>query len=256
MFQIIEYIKFLWHSKNEHAVHSPFIFDLITKCFYHRTFYPEYNQLQSYRKSLLSDSQIIEIKDFGSGSKVFSSNKRQIKDIAKTSGTSHKRSKLLFRLMTYLNVQNALEFGTSLGIGTYSMALGNQNASIRSIEGCPEISRFTSDKFEQLNINNVQVVNKVFSSALQDFKQNQFDLVFIDGHHDKEATIQYFQQLLLNAHNDSVFIFDDIHWSKGMTEAWDSIKNHPEVTVTIDTFFWGFVFFRTEQAKEHFTIRV
>ncbi|MCK7589915.1 class I SAM-dependent methyltransferase [Subsaxibacter sp. CAU 1640] len=256
MFQIIEYIKFLWHSKNEHAVHSPFVFDLITKCFYDRTFYPEYNQLHSYRKSLLSDSQIIEIKDFGSGSKVFSSNKRQIKDIAKTSGTSHKRSKLLFRLTRYLNVNNAIELGTSLGIGTYSMALGNQNASIISIEGCPEISRFTSDKFKKLNINNVQIVNDVFSSALQDFKHNKFDLVFIDGHHDKDATIEYFQQLLPNAHNDSVFIFDDIHWSKGMTEAWNSIKNHPQVTVTIDTFFWGFVFFRTEQAKEHFTIRV
>ena len=39
-------------------------------------------------------------------------------------------------------------------------------------------------------------------------------------------------------------------------EAWEEIKKHPKVTITIDTFFWGFVFFRTEtKHKEHFTIR-
>jgi hypothetical protein len=40
-----------------------------------------------------------------------------------------------------------------------------------------------------------------------------------------------------------------------MTEAWETIKKHPQVTVTIDTFYWGIVFFRKAQAKEHFTIR-
>ena len=56
--------------------------------------------------------------------------------------------------------------------------------------------------------------------------------------------------------NDSVWIFDDIHWSVAIEEAWEIIKQHPKVKVTIDTFQWGLVFFRSEQAKEHFTIRV
>ena len=68
--------------------------------------------------------------------------------------------------------------------------------------------------------------------------------------------MHYFEALLPKATNDTVFIFDDIYWSKGMTEAWETIKQHPKVTVTVDTFFWGFVFFRKEQAKEHFTIRL
>ena len=41
-----------------------------------------------------------------------------------------------------------------------------------------------------------------------------------------------------------------------MEKAWEIIKNHPKVTITIDTFQWGIVFFRTEQEKEHFVIRV
>ena len=84
----------------------------------------------------------------------------------------------------------------------------------------------------------------------------EFDMIFIDGNHQKEATLSYFENLLPKAHNDTIFIFDDIYWSKDMTEAWEAIKKHPKVTVSIDTFFWGFVFLRTEQAKEHFTIRL
>jgi hypothetical protein len=41
-----------------------------------------------------------------------------------------------------------------------------------------------------------------------------------------------------------------------METAWEMIKKHPKVTVTIDTFQWGLVFFRREQHKEHFIIRV
>jgi len=57
-------------------------------------------------------------------------------------------------------------------------------------------------------------------------------------------------------HNNSIFIFDDIYWSQEMQKAWKEIQQHPEVRVTIDTFYWGLVFFRKEQAKEHFKIRV
>lgn len=82
------------------------------------------------------------------------------------------------------------------------------------------------------------------------------DLIYFDGNHQKEATLNYFNKLLPLAHNNSVFIFDDIHWSKGMEEAWEEIKAHPRVRVSIDSFFWGLIFFREEQEKEHFTLRL
>jgi predicted O-methyltransferase YrrM len=81
-------------------------------------------------------------------------------------------------------------------------------------------------------------------------------MIFFDGHHNKEATIQYFELLLPKAHNDSVFVFDDIYWSQEMTEAWEYIKNHSSVSVTVDCFYLGLVFFRKEQVKEHFKIRM
>ena len=85
-------------------------------------------------------------------------------------------------------------------------------------------------------------------------KPQIFDLVYFDGNHSKKATLDYFEALLPTISNDSVWIFDDIHWSADMEEAWEIIKKHPKVSVTIDTFQWGIVFFRAEQEKEHFII--
>ena len=82
-----------------------------------------------------------------------------------------------------------------------------------------------------------------------------YNLIYFDGNHSKKATLEYFELLLPTLTNDAVWIFDDIHWSKDMEEAWEIIKNHSKVKVTIDTFQWGIVFFRKEQEKEHFVIR-
>ena len=193
MYQIIAYIKFLWNSKNQHGVHSPFVFDFVTKCFYDKTNYSGYSKIKSYRDSLLNNSNSIDITDLGSGSRVFESNKRAIKDIANTSGTSFKRAKLLFRLVSYFKWENVLELGTSLGIGTVSMALSNADANIVSIEGCPNISKYTSTALEEFQINNVDLKTGSFSEIIPTLDGTQWDLVFFDGHHDKEATLAYFE---------------------------------------------------------------
>ncbi|WP_243398958.1 O-methyltransferase [Hanstruepera neustonica] len=241
-------------STNQHGVHSPFVYDLVTKCFYDKTKYADYSKLIAYRNHLLKNDSLIFITDLGPGSKTNNSQERQISEITRTSGTSLKRSKLLFRLAQYLKPDNILELGTSLGIATNALTLGQPKSQITTIEGCANISDFTKKQFQDSE--NVTFLVGDFITHLNQLKSNTFDLIFFDGNHTKEATLHYFNELLPTANNNSVFIFDDIYWSKGMTEAWETIKQHPEVTVTIDTYFWGFVFFRKEQAKEHFKIRV
>lgn len=261
LFQIKSYLKFLWNSKNEHGVHSPFVFNLLTKCFYDKRSKPEYSILKNYRKSLLENKSFIEVTDFGAGSKVFKSNRRQISKIAKTAGISPKRAELLFRVTNYFQPKKVLEIGTSLGLATSALALGNPKAKIITLEGCPETANQCQLQFQKFNFNNVDSVITEFENYLQDIKlrlkteTENFDLIYFDGNHSKKATLAYFDLLLTTITNDSVWIFDDIHWSPEMEEAWEAIKNHPKVTVTIDTFQWGFVFFRYEQEKEHFVIR-
>ena len=251
------YIKFLYNSKNEHGVHSPFVFSLVTKCFYDKKKYPEYAILKDYRNSLLLNKNTIEVTDFGAGSRVFKSNKRQISKIAKTAGVSPKRAELLFRIVKYFQPENILEIGTSLGLATTALALGNKKAKITTLEGCANTINQCQLQLQKFNINNVECVNTEFSSYLSNFQLpiSNFQLIYFDGNHSKKATVDYFELLLPTITNDSIWIFDDIHWSKDMEEAWETIKNHPKVKVTIDSFQWGIVFFRSEQMKEHFVIR-
>ncbi len=256
LYQIRAYLKFLFKSTNQHGVHSPFVFDLITKCFYDKTYYENYSNIEHYRKSLLKNKSTINITDLGAGSRVSKGNTRLISQITKNVSTSKHRAKLLFRLVKYFNSESILELGTSLGIGTQAMSLGNPEGKIITIEGCPNISNFSKEKFKQEQLNNVTVLTGDFSDAIDTLKEKTFDFIFLDGNHQKEATLKYFETLLSKAHNNTVFVFDDIYWSKDMTEAWEVIKQHPKVTVSIDTFFWGFIFFRKEQQKEHFTIRL
>ena len=262
---IKSYLKFLFHSKNEHGVHSPFVFDLVTKCFYDNTKYAEYETLKSYRKSLLENKNTIEVTDFGAGSRVFKSNTRAISKIAQTAGITPKNAELLFRIVSYFQPKSVLEIGTSLGLATSALSLGNKNSDIITLEGCPNTIATAKKMFQVSSFkfpnNNVEFVNTEFNLYFENFKPETlnlkpqiFDLVYFDGNHSKKATLDYFEALLPTISNDTIWIFDDIHWSAEMEEAWEIIKNHPKVSVTIDTFQWGIVFFRAEQKKEHFII--
>lgn len=265
LFQIKSYLKFLWNSKNEHAVHSPFVFNLLTKCFYDKKTKPEYAILKNYRKSLLENKNFIEVTDFGAGSRVFKSNTRQISKIASTAGISPKRAELLFRITAYFKPDSILEIGTSLGLATSALALGSRNSGTKTkvitLEGCSETAKQAQLQLQKFNCNNVESVVTEFESFLisENLKSipklRDYNLIYFDGNHSKKATLDYFELLLPTITNDTIWIFDDIHWSPEMEEAWEIIKNHPKVKVTIDTFQWGLVFFRYEQEKEHFIIR-
>lgn len=256
LYQIEQYIKFLFKSTNQHGVHSPFVFNLVTKCFYDTFNYQDYKLILNYKRELLKNKTKIKVTDLGVGSHATKHPQRLVSEIAKNAGTTNKRAKLLYRLTSYFEFKNILELGTSLGIATQAMSLANPKATVTTVEGCPHISEFTKNTFKKHHLENIHLITGNFNDVLKNLTPKTFDLIFFDGNHQKEATLQYFESLLETAHNDAVFIFDDIYWSKDMTEAWETIKQHPKVTLTINTFFWGLVFFRKEQVKEDFVIRV
>ena len=254
--QSIQYFKFLLKSSNQHGVHSPFVYDLITTCFYDKNTYDDYGAILNYKKSLLKNTSKIKVTDLGAGSQVMKNRERSIAAIAKNAGTTVKRAKLLYKLILYFKPKTILELGTSLGIATHALSLGYPQTIIISIEGCSHTATFSKKQLEAFHVKNTDIIIGDFNNEIEKLISNSYDLIFFDGNHQKEATLHYFDAFVETANNNSVFIFDDIYWSEGMTEAWEIIKKHPKVTVTIDTFFWGFVFFRKEQVKEHFTIRL
>jgi len=267
LFQLKSYINFLLKSQNQHGLHSPFVYELVTRCFYDTSEHSEYRMIKYYRNDLLRNKEILEVEDFGAGSRVFSSNQRPVHAIAKNAGITLFRAKLLSRIVNYLKIGNALELGTSLGIASAAIAV-NMSTKLTTIEGCKETAKIARQQIEKFDLKNVVLKVDKIENVLSDLTgkrrttkieqktSEKFDLIYFDGNHQKQATLNYFYRLLPLAHNDSVFIFDDIHWSAEMQEAWKEIIEHPQVRVSIDTFQWGFIFFRSEQVKEHFTIRV
>lgn len=250
-YQVITYIKWLPKTFYLHGIHSPFIYTFRKECLKSKSKFAVYTSLKSYKEKLLQHQGFITVTDFGAGSRVFTSNKRRVKDIARYAGATQKRMQLLYRITSYFNIKNTLEIGTSLGIGT--MALAKESLSqVTSLEGCPETARIAQEQLKAFNISNVQINIGEFSKNLEELTSKKFDLIYFDGNHSKKATLAYAQKLRTTITNETLWIFDDIHWSKEMTEAWEIIKELPEVTATIDCFWLGFVFFRKEQKKEHF----
>ena len=256
---ILSYIKYLLKAKyyKGHGVHSPFVYKFVTEVVFANLKTNDYKFIENYRKQLLKNSDSIKVEDYGAGSKKIKSDNRQIRKIAKYSSTRKKYGKLLHRIVNYYKPVNIIELGTSLGVGTLYIVFGNKNSKIYSIEGSKEIFNITNSFFSDFNLKNINLINNKFDDELDNIfsKVNSVDLVFFDGNHQKTATIKYFKKCLDYINNDSIFIFDDIHWSKDMEEAWGIICSHKKTRVSIDLFQFGIVFFKKELSKEHFIVR-
>jgi predicted O-methyltransferase YrrM len=257
LYQQRKYLEFLFKSGNQHDVHSPFIYNLVANCLYKKTNKNLWKIFTNVKQQLKDNINYITITNFGAGSKIFKGNDRQVSKIAKIAGISHKKAQLLIKITTYLKPINILEIGTSLGLGTTAIKIGSNNSLITTLEGCQETSKVAQELFNKNNFKNIKIINGNFLETLPEVTSNkQFDFIYFDGNHTKQATLDYFEKCLKTVYNDSFFIFDDIYWTAEMQEAWCVIKKHSKVKVTVDLFYFGIVFFRKEQAKEHFKIRV
>ena len=147
--------------------------------------------------------------------------------------------------------------GTSLGISTLYLAMAESQTKIYSFEGCPETARIAKHNFKEMEITNTNIIIGDFKTTLKENlrKINNIDLAFIDGNHQQMPTIEYFKETLKYTNNNTIFIFDDIHWSKGMESAWEYIKSHKQTTLTIDLFYIGIVFIKKELSKENYIIQ-
>jgi predicted O-methyltransferase YrrM len=257
----LKYLRYYITAANGkgHGIHSPFVFDLVVKVLNDKTKYEAYTEIEEHRTVLLKNETILTIEDFGAGSAKGLTKQRVVKQIAATSLKPKKYAQLLYRLVNYFLPTQILELGTSLGITTSYLAIAKPGAVVTTMEGSSAIAEVAKQQFDALQLKNITVVTGNFDETLPrliDQTAQPFNFIFIDGNHRKEPTLRYFEQLLVKADHDTVFVFDDIHWSKEMEEAWEIIKQHSSVTLTIDLFFIGLVFLRKEQKeKEHFVIR-
>lgn len=255
------YLRYLARARDEHSLHSPFLFSLYTDVIRadNRT-EPAFQPIRALRRRLIANRHTIEVTDFGAGSRVNGGRRRRIGDIARTAQKPPRFGRLLFRLVRCFGAKTVLDLGTSLGLTTAYLleAARPHGGHVWTFEGCPQTATVARRTFAELNQTNVTVVVGNLDQILPDQLATlpPVDLVFFDANHRYEPTVRYFETCLPRAHNDTVFVFDDIHWSAEMEQAWMYLKAHPAVTVTVDLFWIGLVFIRREQPKQDFVLRL
>ncbi len=248
---------YLSTAQNQHGLHSPFVYDLYLKTIRKDNQVPVFQSISAIRAAMLSSYQKIKITDFGAGSKVNQANEREVRDIARHSEKPPRLGRLFYRLIQRFEHKTIFDLGTSLGLTTLYLAAADANSRIVTFEGCPETAAVAQANFEKLKLTNVEIIVGNIDETLPQQVANYqtIDFAFFDANHRYEPTIRYFETCLEKAHESSLFIFDDIHWSKEMEAAWRVIKAHPSVTVTIDLLWVGLVFFRKTQPKQDFVLR-
>lgn len=261
-----KFLRYYLTSSNSkgHGMHSPFVFDFIQHVLNNKNEYVPPPAIEAVRKQLLTDKTLLEVEDFGAGSRVRSAKQKNVSQLARAALKPKKYAQLLYRLVKHYQPQTIIELGTSLGITTSYLAAANPSANVITIEGSEAIAQKARENFQKLGLDNIQPITGNFDAALPPVIQTlgdaegrpSIDLAYIDGNHRYLPTVSYFNQILQKTNSHSILVFDDIHWSKEMEKAWQEIKSHPAVHYSIDIFFLGFVFFKKEfKEKQHFSIR-
>jgi predicted O-methyltransferase YrrM len=268
---VLRFLNYKLFSRHKygHGIHSPFVFDFITCVLNDKFRYEEYGEVEKIRRQLRLEEREILYSDYGAGSRKSKTgtikagpgkNKQgavKIKDIARYSSVNKKFGQLLFRIVKYFSPDTVLELGTSLGISSIYMARACRHARVISIEADKNLAEIARQNFHNAGLHNVEVINDRFENVLAPLikRLNNKIFIFIDGNHEKKPTLQYFNQLLVKSGKNMIMVFDDIHWSEGMSEAWQEIKSNPTVKITLDLFYLGIVFFNRGVQKQDFVIR-
>jgi len=252
-----DYLLYRLKAKTRHGLHSPFVYRLVDKVIYDYTTKKDYDEIEGIRKQLLADDRMITVTDLGAGSHVNNSKQKRVGDIAKNALKPSPLAQLLYRLAADAQSDNIIELGTCLGTTSVYLQKAAPKAKVYTLEGCPQTAGVAKESFAKAKTDNIELVIGNFDHTLPDVIAglDKLDFVFVDGNHRKDATLKYFEWCLPKAHEGTLLIFDDIYWSEGMKEAWAQIKAHPQVTVTVDLFWIGLVYFRKGQVKEDFVIK-
>ena len=137
------------------------------------------------------------------------------------------------------------------------MALGSPHSTVHTIEGCGSVSKTAEKNFLDAGIDNVKQYIGSFDDILPEVIKSGLkpSLIFIDGNHRREAVLKYVGFLADNVDDNAVIVLDDIYISPDMGSAWEEIKKRDDVTLTVDIYRMGLVFFRKALSKSDFIVR-
>ncbi len=253
------YLQYRKNAKNRFKIHSPFVYGFLENVFRDEQKHEDFKLLDAIYDEQKHSDRLIETIDFGAkaSGKEYKEYVIKLGDLVRKRSHPLKHLHIFYNLSRYVKPVNMLEFGTAAGMSTLYLKKPLPESKMVTMEGCATLASVAQENFEKAGLKNVEVIPGNFDVVLNDVlkKFDRLDFVFFDGNHRKEPTLDYFNRCMEKVHPGTVFLFDDIHWSKGMEEAWETIKADERVSVTMDVFWSGLVFFRKGIAKQDFVVK-
>jgi predicted O-methyltransferase YrrM len=259
IYSVLKYVEYIISSSHRcgHGIHSPFVFNLILNVFRNKTSPAVVLKIESIRKRLISSRNIISVQDFGTGSEKGENKLIKVSEIARRSSVPGKYCYLLAEFSREFGKLSVIEFGTSFGISTMYMAAANPGTIIYTMEGSPAKAEIARNNFREAGLMNIKPFTGSFGQLLPEIEKKGIKpgLVFIDGNHRKEPTLEYYKRMVSISDKNTVIILDDIYHSREMAEAWNEIKKDSKISLTIDIYRMGIVFFRGGMTRFDYKIR-
>ncbi|MFZ5757774.1 MAG: O-methyltransferase [Pseudomonadota bacterium] len=207
-------------------------------------------RIEAMRTALSASDEAITLVDYGAGGPNDTRSAEEMRrgtPFASTVGAVCRLAskppfwaRLLFAILREYRPRRGVELGTCLAVSASyqgaAMLLNGDGGTLHTLEGADALAARSRRNLDGLALANVTVVAGRFDQTLDGVLRGSapLDYAFIDGHHDEQATIDYFRQLLPFLAPGAVLVFDDISWSPGMKRAWQAISADERVQVAVD----------------------
>ena len=235
-------------------MHSPFAFNIYSGLIdHHNTYKSGIEYIERERRVLKNSQERINVNDLGAGSKFSKGGQRLVSTIAKHSCSPLKFSLLYQYFCKRTPANNVLELGASLGLNTEYL---NQSThgTLYTFEGCPtllgkakqHLSSSSGIEFIAGDID--QTLSKVLNTL------DSVDFALLDANHKYLPTKTYFNALVPLLHQKSIVVVSDIYWSRQMAKLWEELKGLPNVSMSMDFYECGVLFFHPADFKHHFIL--
>jgi predicted O-methyltransferase YrrM len=267
IFQAGAYLNYWLVAVSQHSLHPPFIYELYTRAIKPDKKEPAFAPIEQLRQALRMNNELLQLRELGAGSSVNKSSFRPVSDIARHSLTTARFSRLLYRLIRHMQASTILELGSSLGINTLYLAAAAPQGQVYTFEGCPQTAAMAREVFAQYSAArkpdgthsaaNIRLIEGPIDHTLPSLLQQpgiKIDGAYIDANHTYEASIRYFELLLPYVQEKSFLVFDDIYWSPGMKKAWNEMQQHPRVSLSLDLYHAGILFFQPSLQPAHYVV--
>lgn len=236
-----------------YGVHSPFVFNLITKVINESCSYYSFCDIELLRKQLLFRDQLIAYPGRQQRGCI---RQRTVGEIVEREAIKPKHGALLFRLTNYFKSKNILQLGPSMGLSTLYLTSYAPGLKCIALESVPEFATIARLVFEKEGKNPVDLRIGAYADllpqALEDMGKTDF--IFFNTLYEQHNNLSLFNECMKYIHEDTVFVLEGIKVSSKMRELWQNICARPDVTVTVDLYSMGIVFFNRKLHKRNYKV--